>query len=104
MKRLLTYLRSIVTEKRLNNCVLLHVYKDLTDQLDITVIAKEFISAITMIIIDILVHILLNFFVTISLYNIVYKHSKNNIIITIIILNPSILWARYRYYVILSSA
>ena len=43
MKRLLTYLRSTMTEKRLNNCVL-HVHKDLTDQLDITVIAKEFFS------------------------------------------------------------
>ena len=45
MKRLLTYLRSTMTEKRLNNCILLHVHKDLTDQLNITDIAKEFISA-----------------------------------------------------------
>ena len=42
MKRLLTYLHSTMTEE--NNCVL-HIHKDLTDQLDITVIAKEFISA-----------------------------------------------------------
>jgi hypothetical protein len=36
MKRLLTYLRATMTEKRLNNCILLHIHKDLTDQLDVT--------------------------------------------------------------------
>ena len=36
-----------MTEKRLNNCVLLHVHKDLTDQLDIIDVAKEFISVNT---------------------------------------------------------
>ena len=45
LKRLLTYLRSTMTEKRLNNCLLLHVHKELTDQLNITDIANEFISA-----------------------------------------------------------
>ena len=30
MKRLLTYLRSTMSEKRLNNCVLLHIHKDIT--------------------------------------------------------------------------
>ena len=45
LKRLFTYLRSTMTEKRLNNCLLLHVHKELTDQLNITDIAKEFISA-----------------------------------------------------------
>ena len=44
MKRLLTYLRSTMTEKRLNNCLLLHVHKDLTDQLNLFEIANEFIS------------------------------------------------------------
>ena len=34
---------STMTEKRLNNCI--HVHKDLTDQLNVTNIAKEFISA-----------------------------------------------------------
>ena len=33
LKRLLTYLRSTMTEKRLNNCLLLHAHKDLTDEL-----------------------------------------------------------------------
>ena len=44
MKRLLTYLRSTMTEKRLNNCVLLHIHKELTDELDLIYIAKEFIK------------------------------------------------------------
>ena len=44
LKRLLTYLRSAMTEKRLNNCMLLHVHKDLTDQLDILEVANSFIS------------------------------------------------------------
>ena len=30
--------------KRLNNCLLLHVHKDVTDTLDLVEIAKEFIS------------------------------------------------------------
>ena len=45
LKRLVTYLRSTMTEKRLNNCLLLHMHKQLTDQLDLTNIAVEFISA-----------------------------------------------------------
>ena len=36
LKRLVTYLRSTMTEKRLNNCLLLHIHKELTDQLDLT--------------------------------------------------------------------
>ena len=43
-KRLLTYVRSTMTEKRLNNCVLLHIHKDLTDHLDLVETAKDFIS------------------------------------------------------------
>ena len=43
LRRLLTYLRSTMTEKRLNNCLLLHVHKSYTDALDLTLIAKEFI-------------------------------------------------------------
>ncbi len=31
LRRLLTYLRSSMTEKRLNNCLLLHIHKDVTD-------------------------------------------------------------------------
>ena len=33
LRRLLTYLRSSMTERRLNNCLLLHVHKDITDLL-----------------------------------------------------------------------
>ena len=43
--RLLTYLRSTMTEKRLNNCLLLHIHKYLTDSLDLYEIARDFISA-----------------------------------------------------------
>ena len=45
LRRLLTYMRSTMTEKRLNNCLLLHVHKDITDQLDLVQIAEEFVSA-----------------------------------------------------------
>lgn len=44
LRRLLTYLRSSMTERRLNNCLLLHVHKDLTDSLDLVAVATEFIS------------------------------------------------------------
>ena len=45
LRRLLTYLRATMTEQRLNNCMLLHIHKDLTDNLDVCEIAKEFIMA-----------------------------------------------------------
>ena len=35
LKRLLTYLRSTMTEKRLNNCFLLHVHNNITDAIDL---------------------------------------------------------------------
>ena len=44
MRRLMTYLRSTMTEKRLNHCLLIHVHKSLTDGLDLTCVAKELIS------------------------------------------------------------
>ena len=43
LRRLLTYLRSTMMEKRLNNCLLLHIHKDVTDSIDLVEIAKEFI-------------------------------------------------------------
>ena len=43
LRRLLTYMRSSMTEKRLN-CLLLHIHKELTDSLDLISIAKEFIG------------------------------------------------------------
>ena len=46
LRQLLTYLHSKMTEKRLNNCLLLHIHKDLTDSLDLILAAKEFISLI----------------------------------------------------------
>ena len=33
-----------MTVKRLNNCLLLHIHKDLTDSLDLTSVAMEFIT------------------------------------------------------------
>ena len=44
LRRLLTYMRSSMTEKRLNNCLLLHIHKELTNSLDLISIAKEFIG------------------------------------------------------------
>ena len=43
LHRLKTYTRSQMTEKT-NNCFLLHAHKDLTDDLDLVSIAKEFIQ------------------------------------------------------------
>ena len=44
LKCVLTSLRSSMTEKRLNNCLILYIHKDLTDALDIKSQAKEFAS------------------------------------------------------------
>ena len=44
LKRLLVYLRSTKTEMRLNNCLLLHVHKDVTDAINLEDIAKEFVT------------------------------------------------------------
>ena len=44
LRQLLTYLRSTMSEERLNNCLLLHVHKDITDALDYVEIAKNFID------------------------------------------------------------
>ena len=45
LRCLLTYLRGTMTEQRLNICMLLHIHKDLTINLDLCEIAKEFIVA-----------------------------------------------------------
>ena len=45
LRRVLTYLRSTMTQKRLNNCMLLHIHKDLTDSLNLLDIATTFITA-----------------------------------------------------------
>ena len=33
-----------MTEKQLNNCLMLHIHKDLTDELDINNVATTFVS------------------------------------------------------------
>ena len=43
LRRVLTYLRATMTEKRLNNCLVLHVHKCITDECDLVKIAKEFV-------------------------------------------------------------
>ena len=44
LKRLLAPFRTSMTEQRLTNCFLIHVHKSLTDELDLTAVAKEFID------------------------------------------------------------
>ena len=44
LRRLKNYLRSRMTQRRLNDLMFLHVYKDLTDELDKYKIAKYFID------------------------------------------------------------
>ncbi len=44
MKIINTYLRSSMTEKRLNNCLLLNAHKELTENLDLILIAEEFVE------------------------------------------------------------
>ena len=44
LKHLLTPFRTSMTEQRLTNCFLLHVHKSLTDEPDLTEVAKEFID------------------------------------------------------------
>ena len=44
LRHVLPYLRSTMTEKRLNNCLLLYVHKELTDSLDLLKIGKDFIN------------------------------------------------------------
>ena len=47
LRRIKTYLRSTMSEERLNNILLLHVHKEETDTLDLTEIARLFVSANT---------------------------------------------------------
>ena len=44
LKHLYTYDQSTMTERRLNNCLLLNIHKDITDSLDLVSIAQEFVS------------------------------------------------------------
>lgn len=45
LRRVKTYLRSTVTEERLNNIMLLHTHKEETDTLDLVEVARVFASA-----------------------------------------------------------
>ena len=45
LRRLFTYLKSTMTKKRLNNCILLHVHKELTDSINVTDVAVKFTNA-----------------------------------------------------------
>ena len=44
MRRVKTYLRSTMSQDRLNHIILLHCHKDLTDSLDLVVVANEFVD------------------------------------------------------------
>ena len=43
LSKVLTYLQAIMTEKWLNNCLVLHVHKCITNKCDLVEIAKEFV-------------------------------------------------------------
>ena len=45
LRRLKNYLRSTMGQQRLNNMMLLHIHKDLTDDIDNIKIAQEFVNA-----------------------------------------------------------
>ena len=43
--RMKTYLRSTMTQERLNNVMLLHIYKELTDETNLEEIAQYFFNS-----------------------------------------------------------
>ena len=45
LRRVKTYLRGTMKQSRLNHLMLLHVHKDLSDDLDLTACANDFVSA-----------------------------------------------------------
>ena len=42
LRRLKTYLRTTMTQKRLNNAAILHIHKHVTDTVDLAQVAKDF--------------------------------------------------------------
>ena len=44
LRRLKTYLRNTMSQEKLNNLIVLHVHKDMTDSLDLRSICKEFVG------------------------------------------------------------
>ena len=45
LRRLKNYLRSTMSQKRLNHVVVLHTHKERIDELDLLATAREFVSA-----------------------------------------------------------
>ena len=45
MRRIKTYLCTTTTQSRLNDIMVLHIHRDLTDKVDHTAVLKEFVSA-----------------------------------------------------------
>ena len=45
LRRVTTYLRSTMTQARLNNFMVLHVHKDRLDKIDLSQIGNKFIAA-----------------------------------------------------------
>lgn len=44
MRRIKTYLRSTMSQQRLNNLMVLHVHREHTDNLNMTNVANEFVK------------------------------------------------------------
>ena len=44
MRRVKTYLRATMSQVRLNNCMVLHVHRDMTDELDLAVVANRLVK------------------------------------------------------------
>ena len=44
LRRLKSYLRNTMSQERLNNLLVLHVHKDITDTLDLRAICNEFVG------------------------------------------------------------
>ena len=44
MRRIKTYLRSTITQLRMNNVIVLHIHKDLTDDIDVVAALNVFVS------------------------------------------------------------
>ena len=42
LRRIKTYMRATMTQKRLNHCMLLHIHKEKTDELDLLWLGNEF--------------------------------------------------------------
>ena len=45
MKRIKTYMRNSMGQKRLNSCMLLHIYKEINDEIDPREVIKQFVQS-----------------------------------------------------------